>query len=75
MEPFFSKQKVRKFRGNGSFRRKTVPLRNIDLFTQVRRYAISQYDTRVNPTTLKNHPKKVKSANFSEETYVVPHLV
>ena len=22
-----------------------------------------------------NHPKKVKSANFSEETYVVPHLV
>ena len=27
--PFLSKQKVQKFRGNGSFRRKTVPLRNI----------------------------------------------
>ena len=43
MEPFLSKQKVRKFRGNGSFRRKTVPLRNIHLFTQVRRYTLSQY--------------------------------
>ena len=43
MEPFLSKQKVRKFRGNGSFRRKTVPLRNIHSFTQVGRYTLSQY--------------------------------
>ena len=34
------------------------------------RFPNIKYDTRVNQTTLVNHPKKVKLANFSEETSV-----